>query len=93
MLKRFEAYPLDSLAVAGGGAILWAGQGTMHARSGDLLGALQCFERALECNVDCLDAWSGLSEIFERMQDRRRAEACLEVCRRIRSATARERSA
>lgn len=93
MLKRFEAYPLDALAGAGGGAMLWAGQGRMHARSGDLLGALQSFERALECNVDCLDAWSGLSEVFERMQDRRRAEACLEVCRRIKSAAARERSA
>lgn len=93
MLKRFEAYPLDALAAAGGGAMLWAGQGRMNARSGDLLGALQCFERALECNVDCLDAWTGLSEVFERMQDRRRAESCLEVCRRIRSATARERSA
>ncbi len=93
MLKKVEAYPLDALAAAGGGAILWAGQGTMHARSGNLLGALHCFERALECNVDCLDAWSGLLEVFERMQDRRRAEACLEICRRIRSATARERSA
>ncbi len=93
MLKKLEANPLDALAGAGGGAILWAGQGTMHARSGDLLSALQSFERALECNIDCLDAWSGLSEVFERMQDRRRAEACLEVCRRIRSATARERSA
>ena len=89
----FDANPLDALAGAGGGAILWAGQGNMHARRGDLLAALQSFERSLECDIDCLEAWSGLSEVFEKMQDGRRADACLEVCRRIRMASARERSA
>lgn len=93
MLKSLTANPLDTLAGAGGGAILWAGQGRMHARRGDLLGALQSFERALECDIDCLEAWSGLSELFEKMQDARRADACLDVCRRLRSASARERSA
>lgn len=89
----FDANTLEALAGAGAGAILWAGQGRMHARRGDQLGALQSFERALECDIDCLEAWSGLSEVFERMQDSRRADACLEICRRIRSASARERSA
>ena len=93
MLKSLTANPLDTLAGAGGGAILWAGQGRIHARRGDLLGALQSFERSLECDIDCLEAWSGLSEVFETMQDGRRADACHEVCRRLRSSSARERSA
>ena len=89
----FDSDPLDGLVGAGGGAILWAGQGSMHVRDGDLFGALQSFERALECDIDCVEAWTGLSEVFERMQDRRRAAACLEVARRIRTASAREHTA
>lgn len=88
----FDSIPLDPLA--GGGAALWAGQGRMHVRRGDLFGALQSFERALECDIDCVEAWIGLSEVFEKMQDLRRAEACLGVARRIQcAAAARERTA
>ncbi|HKB07045.1 MAG TPA: tetratricopeptide repeat protein, partial [Candidatus Polarisedimenticolia bacterium] len=77
MLKRtvpdpvHDLDPLGALA-AGGGEALWARQGAVCAESGDLVGALQCFQRALESNLDCADAWSGLSEVFRLMGDSRR---------------------
>ena len=40
--------PFGALAGAGGGAVLWARQGTACAERGDLVGALQCFQRSLE---------------------------------------------
>jgi len=86
----FEFDPLGALVGAGGGAVLWAGQGKLHVRRGDLFGALQSFQRSLEIDIDCLEAWTGLSEVFTRMEDPRRAVACLEVARRIRTASARE---
>jgi cytochrome c-type biogenesis protein CcmH/NrfG len=89
----FDYDPLGALAGAGGGAILWVGQGKMYVERGDLFGALQSFQRSLEIDVDCVEAWTGLSEVFTRMQDRRRADACLEVARRIRSVSAREATA
>jgi hypothetical protein len=89
----FDSDPLGALVGAGGGAILWAGQGSMHVRNGDLFGALRSFERSLECDIDCIEAWTGLAEVFGKMQDRRRAAACLEVARRIRTASAREHTA
>ena len=85
--------PLGALVGASGGATLWASQGSMYVLDGDLFGALQSFERALECDLDCVEAWTGLSEVFEKMQDRRRAAACLEVARRIRTSSAREHMA
>lgn len=85
--------PLGMLAGAAGGAALWARQGKACAESGDLVGALQCFQRALESNLDCADAWSGLSEVFGRMGDSRRAGQCVEIARRIRGTLAREATA
>lgn len=84
----FEFDPLGALV--GAGAVLWAGQGSLHVRRGDLFGALQSFQRSLEIDIDCHEAWTGLSEVFTRMQDHRRAAACVEVARRIRMASARE---
>ena len=99
MLKRThpegveDLDPLGALAGAGGGAALWARQGTACAESGDLVGALQCFQRALESDLDCAVAWSGLSEVFGLMGDSRRAGKCLEIARRIRGQFAREATA
>jgi tetratricopeptide (TPR) repeat protein len=100
MLKRTPPHepledfdPLGSLLGAGGGAALWARQGAVCAERGDLVGALQCFQRALESNLDSADAWSGLSEVFRQMGDSRRAEQCLEIARRIRGQFAREATA
>ena len=99
MLKRTPAEsvedfdPLGALAGAAGGAALWARQGAACAESGDLVGALQCFQRAPESNLDCADAWSGLSEVFRLMGDSRRAEQCLDIARRIRGQFAREATA
>jgi len=87
-VREFD--PLGALVGAGGGAVLWAGQGKQHVRRGDLFGALQSFQRSLEIDIDCLEAWTGLSEVFTGMQDHQRAAACLEVVRRIRTASARE---
>jgi hypothetical protein len=100
MLKAVQrpktAYDLDpfgALAGAGGGAVLWARQGTACAERGDLVGALQCFQRSLESDLDCVEAWSGLSEVFNWMNDRRRADACSDVARRLRSRFVREATA
>ena len=89
----FDFDPLGSLMGTGGGAILWAGQGKRSVECGDLFGALQSFQRSLEIDIDCLEAWTGLSEVFARMQDPRRAHACLDMARRIRKASAREATA
>jgi|SRR5947208_380536 len=88
-----EFDPARALAAAGGGAFLWAQQGTIEAERGDLFAALRCFQRSLESDLDCVDAWIGLSEVFERMLDQRRADACLEVARRIRCREVREATA
>jgi len=85
----YEFDPFGALAGAGGGAVLWARQGTVCAERGDFVGALQCFQRSLEADLDCVEAWAGLSEVFTRMNDRRRAESCLEVSRRLRGRLAR----
>lgn len=89
----FDFDPFGALAGAGGGAVLWARQGTVCAERGDLVGALQCFQRSLETDLDCVEAWRGLSGVFERMRDPRRADACLEVARRIRGRDVREATA
>ena len=89
----FDFDPFGALAGGGGGAILWAGQGRIYADRGDMVGALQCYQRSLESDMDCVEAWIGLSEVFRRMQDLRRAENCLDVARRIRSISAREATA
>jgi Flp pilus assembly protein TadD len=88
-----EFDPAGSVAAAGGGAVLWARQGTIEAERGDLFDALRCFQRSLETDIDCLEAWIGLSEVFDRMRDRNRADACLEVARRIRCREVREATA
>jgi len=85
--------PFGALAGAGGGAALWAQQGTACGERGDLIGALQCFQRALEANLDCADAWAGLGGVFNQMHDPRRAEQCLEIARRIRGQHVREATA
>ena len=89
----YEFDPLGTLAGGEGGAVLWARQGTLYAQRGDLVEALQCFQRSLETDLDCMDAWAGLSIVFDRMNDRRRADACLEVARRIRARSVREATA
>ena len=47
----------------------------------------------VEADMDCVEAWIGLSEVFTKMQDLRRAENCLDVARRIRSISARHATA
>ena len=88
-----EFDPAGALAAAGGGAVLWARQGTIESERGDLFGALRCFQRSLETDIDCIEAWIGLSKVFDRMRDRDRAAACLEVARRIRCREVREATA
>ena len=85
--------PFGALAGAGGGAVLWARQGTACAERGDLVGALQCFQRSLEIDLDCTETWAGLSGVFNSMHDRRRADACLDVARRLRVRFSREATA
>ena len=75
------------------GAELWASQGRSCVELGDLFGALQCFQRSLESDLDCHIAWLGLSDVFRTMNDRRRADACLDVARRIRARAKREATA
>ena len=53
-----------------------------------LLLALKSLERSLESDPDCYDAWAGLSDLFLRMRDVRRAVQCLKVARRLRSGDA-----
>jgi uncharacterized protein HemY len=89
----YECDPLGAILGTEGGAILWARQGSVCAERGDFVGALQCFQRSLEANLDCVEAWAGLSDVFDRMQDRRRAGACLEVARRLRGRFVREATA
>ena len=88
-----EIDPAGVVAAAGGGAVVWARQGTIETERGDLFGALRCFQRSLETDIDCIEAWMGLSEVFDRMHDRKRADACLEVARRIRCREVREATA
>ena len=88
-----ETDPFGALAGAGGGAVLWARQGTTCAERGDLVGALQCFQRSLEIDLDCMEAWAGLSGVFDSMHDRGRADACLDVARRLRLRFTREATA
>jgi hypothetical protein len=89
----YEFDPFSAIAGVEGGATLWARQGSVCAERGDLVGALQCFQRSLEADLDCVEAWTGLSDVFERMHDGRRADACLEVARRIRGRFVREATA
>ena len=91
--RHQEFDPAASLAAAGGGAILWARQGTIDAERGDLYSALRCFQRSLETDIDCVEAWIGLAEVFDRMHDQKRAGGCLEVARRIRCRDVREATA
>ena len=77
--------PLRAIAGSGGGAVLWARQGAACAERGDSIGALQCFQRSIQTDLDCVEAWAGLSEVFNGMRDRARADACLEVAVRIHS--------
>jgi hypothetical protein len=58
-----------------------AREGWLCAGTRDLLGALQSFERALDRDVDCYEAWLGLSKIFVDLNDTRRAICCLDVAR------------
>jgi Flp pilus assembly protein TadD len=76
-----------------GGAVEWAFEGMARAERGDRIGALRCLHRALECDLDCPEAWSGLSTIFLAMGDDRRAAACLDVARLIRRRAAPEATA
>ncbi len=85
--------PFGAILGVEGGATLWARQGSLCAERGDLVGALHCFQRSLDANLDCVEAWAGLSDVFDRMHDRRRAEACLDVARRIRGRFVREATA
>jgi Flp pilus assembly protein TadD len=85
--------PIGSVIGTEDGATLWARQGSVCAEDGDLIGALHCFQRSLEANLDCFEAWSGLSDVFARMHDSERADACLEVARRLRGRYAREATA
>ena len=78
-----EFDPFLAIGGADGGAILWARQGTACAEHGDPVGALRCFRRSIETDLDCVEAWTGLSEVFTRMHDRRRAGACLDVVRSL----------
>jgi hypothetical protein len=89
----YEFDPFGAIAGAEGGAVLWARQGAVCAKRGDLVGALQCLQRSIETDLDCIEAWAGLSDVFNRMQDRRRADACLKIARRIRGRFAREATA
>ena len=82
-----------ALAAAGAGAILWARQGMTDADRGDLFGALRNFQRSLEIDLDCQEAWIGLSQVFDRMRDRKRSLACLDVARRLRGREVREATA
>jgi hypothetical protein len=61
----------------------WAREGELCVRYGDLVGALRCFQQALEVDIDCAGAWTGLSDVFTRMNDPGRADACLQVARLI----------
>ena len=90
--------PLDFDPAASGagrarGAIEWAYEGLACTARNDHVRALQCFQRALETDIDCRDAWLGLSEVFLGMQDVRRADACLQVARLIQRRTAAEATA
>jgi hypothetical protein len=67
------------------GAALWSRQGRMRAEEGDTIGALRSFRRAIESDIDCIEAWIGLSDLFDEIQDRGRAAACLDVVRMIRA--------
>ena len=71
--------------IGGRGAIGWAEEGMALTRRGDLLGALKCLERSLECDANCYEAWLGLSEVFMVMRDAERADRCLQVARRLRA--------
>jgi Flp pilus assembly protein TadD len=88
-----EFDPAGAVAAAGGGAVVWARQGAIETERGDLFGALRCFQRSLETDIDCIEAWMGLYEVFDRMRDRNRADACLDVARRIRCREVREATA
>ncbi len=63
---------------------VWAEQGIASARSGDLLGALQCLERSLDLDSNCYTAWLSLSEVLLLMHEVRRADLCLRVALEIR---------
>jgi thioredoxin-like negative regulator of GroEL len=65
------------------GAVEWAFEGLACAERGDHVGALHCFQHALETDIDCREAWLGLAEVFLAMHDGRRADACLRVGRLI----------
>lgn len=62
----------------------WARDGWSHARDKDLLGALQCFQQALDGDIDSYEAWLGLAQIFVDLHDTSRAVRCLAVARRLR---------
>ena len=79
----FDFDPLGSLIGSGRDPRLWAQEGSKHASRGDLVEALRCFQRALEVDIDCSEAWVGLASVFLRMEDTRRAGSCLEVARLI----------
>jgi Flp pilus assembly protein TadD len=77
----YDLDPLGSLAGSGRDPLSWVQEGSRHAGRGDLFNALQCFERSLEIDIDCAEAWMGLAAVFLRMEDTKRAGSCLEVAR------------
>lgn len=90
MLKAFEettsGFDPDREAVrgvSGGPPSFLAREGSRFAARGDLIGALRRFQKALEMDIDCHEAWLGLSDVFLGMRDIERSEACLKVARLI----------
>lgn len=62
----------------------WAREGSERVESGDLLGAMHCFQSALQNDADCYEAWLGLSVIFQELSDPARAGRCRGVARSLR---------
>ena len=80
---RLSEIESEASADARTDAIVWARQGAVHVGRGELSKALRCFQRSLESYIDCVDAWTGLARVFVQIRDGRRAEACLDVARRV----------
>ncbi len=75
--------PFGTVMSSGRDPRLWVQEGSKHANRSDLVQALRCFQRALELDIDCSEAWVGLASVFLRMDDTKRAGSCLEVARLI----------
>ncbi|MBI4168970.1 MAG: hypothetical protein HY510_03435 [Acidobacteria bacterium] len=85
---RFDVDPAAPPSANDGRPSHWAREGRRFADGGDLIGALRRFQQALKLDIDCREAWLGLSDVFLGMRDVERSEACLEVARLIRRRTA-----